>query len=215
VSGNLIIEEECCLPQLTRIKLYNHCDDDGPPPFLSALSAALPALRELDCGLRVALDDMPPLPPSLTRLCLRLSLCPPCGYFAPGFNPNRAFRWTDASPLSACPQLTSLELYLRFFDCPDDPPEGGDLSSWSNRELPYRVEVPEGLPPPLEQFTINMRCVGCEPLYLRASESIVRRTAMTVRYFGDTYRGGHIPRDHGDPSGRPTWVCATIWDVIE
>jgi hypothetical protein len=127
---------------------------DWSLPLLTALSvnllapasldlpAALPALRELDCQFALAPDDAPPLSPGLTSLTMCFTGLnfeqDPLPWTA-----DRVLRWTDASPLSACPDLRHLEVTVEV-DCVDD------------EDAACTVVVPTGLAGQLQKLKVEV-----------------------------------------------------------
>jgi hypothetical protein len=100
----LVITRAWNLPALTKLSL-------SLSPASALLPAALPALRELNVTFPLAPDDLPPLPFSLTSLLLSLDASGAnIDPARPRFTADRVLRWTDASPLSACPALSSLSV---------------------------------------------------------------------------------------------------------
>jgi hypothetical protein len=118
----------------------------------------LTALRALECSFPLAPEDLPPLPPSLTRLSLKLidpseGLEEDARFTVTAAGTEKVLRWTNASPLSpdGCPALTSLSLSLQLYA---DEDEGEDMYVFEER-TPYYVEVPEGLAAQLQQLKIR------------------------------------------------------------
>jgi hypothetical protein len=135
-EGTLLVDSKWTLPHLTYL-LMPYLSPDS-----SALPAALPALRSLVCHFTLAPDYLPPLPASLTRLHLGLDLSRANTDPArPRFTADRVLRWTDASPLSACPALSCLFVHIS-----PHRPEGPGM---------YYVNIPKTLSETVDVFHVK------------------------------------------------------------
>jgi hypothetical protein len=140
------IDGEWRLPHLTAL--------DMDPSLLlcpaSDLPAALPSLRQLSCCFALAPDDLPRLPVTLTSA--QVALKPPQGPLQrPRFADGKVLRWTDASPLSACPHLSSLRLVLH--------PHASER--FISKDL--QIEIPKSLTARLEKIYLHTQNVVPPP----------------------------------------------------
>jgi hypothetical protein len=150
----LLVTNTWHLPQLTLL----HLRDDATLSADSVLLSTLPALRELICCFICAPDDLPKLPPSLTRL--------ECYFTEEDDSPaliiaEHVYRWTDAAPFLVCPHLSALRFELRF--------EG----EWENG-APYTLVIPERQVAHLSECSIKAVCHG-RRVTIRAPRSLLER----------------------------------------
>jgi hypothetical protein len=141
----VVIDRRWDLPALEELIL-----DGALSPASSDLAAAFPALRELYCHFACSPDDLPALPPSLSKVTLHVNgrlktaMMGAGAGGAPRFAADRVLRWTDASPLSALPALSDLTVQLSLSE-EEAKEAAGD----------YIIQVPPALAARLQRLVVE------------------------------------------------------------